>query len=728
MCRYYCIWGLIPLHLLLCCCAIPSPFSFENIVVFKEPGTERSAVPGPITHQHGPASSGGVPPTLAALWDGEVPTPPAAPPEPQTAFVFDWKIIWYLGIIVMACVLLRQTLMVRRWLAASELVANEAAMQLFLECRQKMNVKTWLVLAESPKVDAPFLVGIIRPTLLLPKDFCTENDPQKIRTVFLHELAHLKRWDTWTCWGTSLLLAVFWFNPLLWLAVRRMNDDKEEACDVLALEALQPQERPQYGRMLLTIVKISLPPRRAPGLVGISENGQSLIRRLDMLNQLGTWKLRYKILATILVLPLFLAASTVAQDRTAKEIKAEIKRLKVELKNAKDAEKQASTGLLGTIYKRGDDDKLPSDFLLLQFLGTYEGAEGKNKIEFSLCTNVIRQDDPEYGQLDGPSFEVFTSGRESHNRYKISRNLQVTIQRKMQGRYDEMFFGILKYISENEMELKVVYQINNGRGDKVSDALEKLPVKVIRDGEEITLEIPKNKVWDEIRVKRVVTIIPCHQTPFVMEELKNADDISSDKRTLTQTALEEAKKAVVAIKGDQSNRMGSGVLIDPRGYIVTCLHVIDGLSNINVTTSDNKEYKGILIARDPDTDIAIIKINGNKPFATIKTGRSEDVVWGEKVYVIGNPFGYLFSVADGMVSGLQRDIVVNEKLTYTKAIQISVPISSGYSGAPLLNVNGEMIGMVTAIHDKAQLIAFAIPVDQVVEVASRLIQSESEKK
>ena len=109
--------------------------------------------------------------------------------------------------------------------------------------------------------------------------------------------------------------------------------------------------------------------------------------------------------------------------------------------------------------------------------------------------------------------------------------------------------------------------------------------------------------------------------------------ISSTRRTPTQIALEEAKKGVVNIEGDRIekfdannpneigrafNGMGTGVIIDPRGYIVTNHHVIDGIKNIKVTTNDNQEYKAVPIAKDPVTDIAIIKINDNKPFSMIK--------------------------------------------------------------------------------------------------------------
>ncbi len=224
------------------------------------------------------------------------------------------------------------------------------------------------------------------------------------------------------------------------------------------------------------------------------------------------------------------------------------------------------------------------------------------------------------------------------------------------------------------------------------------------------------------------------------EKGSKSSTISSARRTPIQIALEEAKKAVVNIEGDRIekmdmnnpneigkafNGMGTGVIIDPRGYIVTNHHVIDGIRNLKVTTCDDKEYAGVTIARDPVTDLAIIKIKDSKPFSTIKIGRSADILWGEIAYAIGNPFGYNYTVTNGLISGLARDVPVNEKLTYSLAIQTNVPINPGNSGGPLLNADGEMIGINAAIRQGAECIAFAIPIDQVVEVASRLIQQET---
>ncbi|MCL2743217.1 MAG: trypsin-like peptidase domain-containing protein [Planctomycetaceae bacterium] len=204
-------------------------------------------------------------------------------------------------------------------------------------------------------------------------------------------------------------------------------------------------------------------------------------------------------------------------------------------------------------------------------------------------------------------------------------------------------------------------------------------------------------------------------------------------------ADEMNRNAVVCIEGDKTeetgnsydsgssaksfNGMGTGIVIDEKGYIVTNYHVVDGLRKIQVLTYNRKQYVAMLVARDPDTDIAIIRINANEPLQTIRVGRSDDLMPGEYCLAIGNPYGYPFTVTTGLISGLLRKVDVNDSLSYHNAIQVSAQINPGNSGGPLLNVHGEMIGMNAAIRAGAECIAFAIPVGQVVEVAAKLFEN-----
>lgn len=214
-----------------------------------------------------------------------------------------------------------------------------------------------------------------------------------------------------------------------------------------------------------------------------------------------------------------------------------------------------------------------------------------------------------------------------------------------------------------------------------------------------------------------------------------ADDKSSSRYTQTVLAIRAAEPAVVNIEGNkpapqtagsrsdvqQVNGMGAGVIIDPRGYILTNQHVIQDVSRIEVTLHNGRRYIGKLIARHPETDLAMIKIDSNQQLPVIRCGTSSDLMRGEPVIAIGNPFGYHHTVTEGIISALHRDIPVNGVQDYPDLIQTDASINPGNSGGPLLNAEGDMIGINAAVRIGAQGIGFAIPVDRASEVAADMI-------
>ncbi|MGN6544560.1 MAG: S1C family serine protease [Aureliella sp.] len=212
---------------------------------------------------------------------------------------------------------------------------------------------------------------------------------------------------------------------------------------------------------------------------------------------------------------------------------------------------------------------------------------------------------------------------------------------------------------------------------------------------------------------------------------------TKDSHRLTDTvrAIQAAEPAVVNIEGNkpsgkiasgepqQVNGMGSGVIIDPRGYILTNQHVVQDVTRIEVTLYDGTKYIGRLIDHDPSTDLALIKIDAPREVPVIRFGTSSDLMRGEKVVAIGNPFGYQHTVTEGIISALHRDIPVNGVQEYEDLIQTDASINPGNSGGPLVNIDGAMIGLNAAVRVGAQGIGFAIPVDKAVEVAANLIST-----
>ena len=154
--------------------------------------------------------------------------------------------------------------------------------------------------------------------------------------------------------------------------------------------------------------------------------------------------------------------------------------------------------------------------------------------------------------------------------------------------------------------------------------------------------------------------------------------------------------------------LGSGFIINREGYIVTNNHVVENASDIKVSLSDKEEYGAKVIGRDPKTDVALIKIDAKKDLPAVPLGDSSKLRVGEWVMAIGNPFGLGHTVTTGIVSAKGRIIGAGP---YDDFIQTDASINPGNSGGPLFNMNGEVVGINTAIIASGQGIGFAIPVN-----------------
>jgi len=168
--------------------------------------------------------------------------------------------------------------------------------------------------------------------------------------------------------------------------------------------------------------------------------------------------------------------------------------------------------------------------------------------------------------------------------------------------------------------------------------------------------------------------------------------------------------------------LGSGVIIDgKRGFILTNSHVITKTGTITVTLKDEREFTANIVGADPDSDLAVLQITSKTPLPAIEMGSSEDIMIGETVIAIGNPFGFSNTVTTGVISAINRGISAEDRV-FHDFIQIDASINPGNSGGPLLNINGELIGINTAIYAKAQGIGFAIPINKAKKIISDLIQ------
>ena len=166
-----------------------------------------------------------------------------------------------------------------------------------------------------------------------------------------------------------------------------------------------------------------------------------------------------------------------------------------------------------------------------------------------------------------------------------------------------------------------------------------------------------------------------------------------------------------------SRSLGSGVIVDPRGYILTNEHVIARASRVSVTLADERTYPAKIVGTDPDHDLAVIKVEAREPLPAVETGDSDRLLIGERVIAIGNPFGLTHTVTTGVVSATRRSIRTGRRRVYYDFIQTDAAINPGNSGGPLLDITGRMIGVNTAVYSEGMGIGFAIP----ASVARRIV-------
>ncbi len=168
----------------------------------------------------------------------------------------------------------------------------------------------------------------------------------------------------------------------------------------------------------------------------------------------------------------------------------------------------------------------------------------------------------------------------------------------------------------------------------------------------------------------------------------------------------------------EAESLGSGVIIDPSGIIITNEHVIRGASSIHVVLADGRQLDAEVTGSDADNDLAILQVRSKGPLPAATLGSDEPMI-GESVIAIGSPFGLSKTVTQGVISATGRSFRAQDKV-YNDFLQTDASINPGNSGGPLLNVDGEVVGINSAIFSGAQGIGFAIPADKVRRIVQEL--------
>lgn len=236
-------------------------------------------------------------------------------------------------------------------------------------------------------------------------------------------------------------------------------------------------------------------------------------------------------------------------------------------------------------------------------------------------------------------------------------------------------------------------------------------------------------------------------------------DLYESRRTALVRAVERVAPSVVGVfalsprrmVGDQDDsfwrlfpriprfrerwdpQLGSGIVLDSKGFFLTNDHLVSGAEHLWVVLSNGRQFEAEVVGSDPSYDLAVIRVQGEQTevFDTAPVGNSDELMVGEWVVALGNPFGLYLedprpSVTAGVVSALHRDVKITEgAAVYTDMIQTDASILPGNSGGPLVNANGEVVGMSTFVftqEGRGSLgMGFAIPINRVLEVAEELI-------
>jgi len=206
--------------------------------------------------------------------------------------------------------------------------------------------------------------------------------------------------------------------------------------------------------------------------------------------------------------------------------------------------------------------------------------------------------------------------------------------------------------------------------------------------------------------------------------------LAADRRTPIVEAVEKATPAVVAIEVETSRdnpffgrpgaSQGSGVVIDADGIVLTNAHVVEGARSLTVRAESGATWSARVLAMEPDLDLAVLKLADAEGLPTIELADSDALLLGETAIAIGNPLGLGLTVSTGIVSSIDREVELRDGVKQP-FIQTDAAINPGNSGGALVDINGRLIGVNTAIRADAQGIGFAIPVNRARKVAADLM-------
>ncbi len=228
--------------------------------------------------------------------------------------------------------------------------------------------------------------------------------------------------------------------------------------------------------------------------------------------------------------------------------------------------------------------------------------------------------------------------------------------------------------------------------------------------------IPQEFISGSSKVTPVVEAVE-RAMPSIVDIHAEAGAVLQGQPVLTTRPGTNEIYVIHPLRGVKSTRSGAGIIVDSGGIILTNEHVIESLPKVTVTTADGRSFDAKVLGVETRYDLAVLKIKSDKLLPAVRFSDAGKLRVGEPVIAVGNPFGLGKSVSAGVLSAKNRDIVWNERnRVYENLIQTDISLNVGNSGGPLLNVDGDLIGINLAVPVGSQGISFAIP-SNVVKLA-----------
>ena len=310
---HYYIWFLVLIRLLMPI-DLQSPVSIYNYIytpetasVYYDLSNPREQVSQPQEEmragrepEHDMSIPPGTIPGGSESFEAE-PFPPETSTSPDFPSIYEIAFyIWLAGVIIL--ILHMALINVRYWNAIrrDKPVKDEGVLQLFEESKERLGIKKRIPLVQTDIVNTTTLYGFIQPRLLLPSNINEKLSLDELRFIFYHELSHIKQKDIAINFASGVLQIFHWFNPVLWYGFFRIRQDREVACDALALSFLHPKEYKKYGKVIIDLIESYSSPVQLPGMIGIVNDGSNIKKRIAMISVFK--KNTYKLSITAIVL------------------------------------------------------------------------------------------------------------------------------------------------------------------------------------------------------------------------------------------------------------------------------------------------------------------------------------------------------------------------------------------------------------------------------------------